>query len=79
MQDGEGFDDANQNLNGYWKLGKLEGPSYKIVFFFSHDFLELLKIMLFFFWGGVQFFFGVLTQHFLLQFQVFSKFEYFIT
>ncbi len=28
-QDGEGFDDANQNLNGYWKLG---GPSYKIIF-----------------------------------------------
>lgn len=73
MQDGEGFDDANQNLNGYWKLGKLEGPSYKIAFF--QDFLELLNHV---FFGGVQFCLGC-YQHFLLQFQVFSKFEYFIT
>ena len=59
MQDGEGFDDANQNLNGYWKLGKLEGPSYKIAFF--QDFLELLNHV---FFGGGPILFGVLPTFF---------------
>ena len=64
MQDGEGFDDANQNLNGYWKLGKLEGPSYKIAFF--QDFLELLNHV--FFFGGSNFVWGV-TNIFCFSFK----------
>ena len=47
-QDGEGFDDANQNLNGYWKLG---GPSYKITF--PILFMELFNET---FFGGCQIF-----------------------
>ena len=63
-QDGEGFDDANQNLNGYWKLG---GPSYKITF--PILFMELFNEA--FFFGGVARFFGSVFFYF------FSKFEYF--